>query len=124
MTTQSQLILICEKLLGWKFRYSYKDSRYLKFDKTRIQAWHSPLGVRHGSHTSDPNGALPPLTLDLIWDCEERLTIPQSIEYEKQLEKAVNGNFIHGETCLIVPSWHATAEQRLAALVETIGGAK
>jgi|SRR6266436_5958113 len=101
MTLDEQLVLVCEKLLGWIFGVSYNEF------------W------RKGHETFTK---LPPLTLDLVHECEQKLNADQRVQYYYNLLKVITGGYTRTETDFAFLC--ATAEQRLAALVETIGGMK
>jgi len=110
MTVQEQLILVCEKLLGWKH-----FNRYLGSDKVETGIW---KGFDEYGKLSE----LPPLTLDLMWECEKRLAHLYPNYVQELFKLAPNDPDLDPRT--LWPLIHATAEQRLAALVETIGGMK
>ena len=107
MTTQSQLILACEKLLGWKRSGEY---------------WiRNSEGIKHED--------LPAITFDLVHELWSKLTPEQKESYIRKLGDIVCK---YGLPSIVraltyedfIKLEDATAEQRLAALVETIGGMK
>ncbi len=113
MTTDEQLVLICEKLLGWK---------NCRFD-----------GESRCGNAPDAFGSwrqLPPLTLDLVHECE---TVLQTMgiypeHYAAKLMEMVprRKTTVSGQRTSHMSHYfdliHATKEQRLEALVETIKG--
>ena len=114
LTQQDQLILVCEKLLGWR-----------RCETSGSECWIAP----DGNHTTNGRTTLPPLTLDLTWECEEKLSKEeftykdgfiwsQRCEYMSQLERIVVKESDHIQCNF--EFYHASKEQRLAALVETI----
>lgn len=118
MTTQSQLILVCEKLLGWRYKES-SDKKHGDF------SWYSPQGF-------EMQGEPPPLTLDLMHECWLKLTPEQKKEclwhlwniVTNELATAPKSEFLSWGTGAVINLEDSTKEQRLAALVETIGGMK
>jgi|SRR5882672_3568565 len=114
MTTTEQLIFVCEKLLGWKYLPSSQDGELEPCYK-----WMSPAGIHAVGQFHD---SLPPLTLDLIWECEEKLDDVQQRKYAMIVHKRVNAGDTFGRGLNYFRVKHATKEECLAALVETIKG--
>jgi hypothetical protein len=102
MSIDDQRIFVCEKLLGWK----YEDSSITAFGVEQpLKAWHFN-GVKQSL-------GIPPLTLDWLWECAKALPKDKMTEYHTHLYNDCGG---------MSNAIEATAEQRLAALVQTIGG--
>lgn len=59
-----------------------------------------------------------PEDLNAMHEAERKLSIPQSAEYDFQLDVQFHREF--QETSFVRPSWHATARQRALALYLTI----
>jgi hypothetical protein len=122
---EGQRSFVCEKLLGWK-RGIHEEQSFADPSKTiKSERWISPNGMAERK--------LPPLTLDLIWECEEKLKERGDYQLLNRyagilhdlLEDAVfNRELAQDSNC--IPDvygfeWiHASKEQRLAALVETL----
>jgi len=101
MTPLSQLIFVCEKLLGWK---------NCRFD-----------GELPCGNAPDAFGSwrqLPPLTLDLVHECALALKsgklLNEPMYYSSYLD-GLKDNY--GDYAI-----DATAEQRMSAIIETIKG--
>jgi len=105
MTTTEQLIFVCEKLLGWTDVVITPDGILVGFN---------PNGEK-GFRTS-----LPPLTFDLVYECEEKLNDVQQRKYAMSLHESTNAGETFGRGLNYFRILHATKEQRLAALVATI----
>lgn len=97
MTTDEQRIFVCEKLFG------------IKTPK--------PDQIAEGYSFQDWVDDLPPLTLDWLHECEKRLPIDSQASYACRL---ISGRWLPETGKQVFRIAHATAEQRLAALVETI----
>lgn len=106
MTTDEQRIFVCERLFGIKPP--------------------EPHQIAEGYSFQDWVDDLPPLTLDWLHACENKLSNLDHQKFCLFLHKQVMGtldNFDVNGTCnleCISRAVNASAEQRLSALVETI----
>lgn len=135
-----QLMLVCEKLLGWKW-YRHPSANSLKNPHYRFlahQVCHeidqAPQWMIPADMTEKPCSLeymeneffFPKLTLDLMWECQQKLSGRQWNEYCIRLERTGeapdNWEKINPSVVISAKLVNATAEQRLAALVATIGG--
>ena len=53
-----------------------------------------------------------PNDLNAMHSAEALLTPDESARYERLLDDLVNRDFLEGNTCLVFPTWHASAGQR------------
>lgn len=109
MTEEQQRIAIAE-FCGWRLSSPNKS-------------WPNPFWVSPKDQVLRVLSELPDFLHDLnaVHEAEEKLNIPQSVQYERWLDELVNEDFRTGEGCIIRPAWHATAAQRSEALLQTIG---
>jgi hypothetical protein len=121
MTTTEQHIFVCEKLLGWtQIRMAVRGSG-------APERKPSPHGIPPGKNYEAP---LPSLTLDLIWACEEKLDNEKNLLKDEEGFQSQRNLYRENLEHMIEPTcaeediyWHtvhATKEQRLAALAQTI----
>jgi len=120
MTLDEQLVLVCEKLLGWKPFKVRIDDEWSPNDGEYRTWWKDSCGLE---------SPLPPLTLDLMWECEMQamelwgfgFQATYLLHLQNEVER-MRRDLNHEQ--ISVWMMCATKEQRLTALVETIKGTR
>lgn len=111
MTTEQQRIAIAE-WAGWKVLDTTTD-----INGKKVLWWSKTPSMGDAEANGIPDYCN---DLNAIHEAEKLLTIPESVDYEEQLDCVVNREFTEGKSVIIFPIWHATASQRSEALCRTL----
>lgn len=112
MTEKEQRIAISE-WMGWTNIVTIPSGRILGFKPGAMKNIERDMT----SHYDLPNY---PHDLNALHEAEKKLTTPQSVAYERELDEVANADFVKGESVFVFPTWHATAAQRCEALCRTL----